>query len=115
MHELSIALNILEIAEEEAERRGLTGVIAIHLKLGPLSGVVPQALQSAYGLAREGSALRGAGLVIEEVPLIVYCPACDAERSAISVQQLCCAQCGTVTPHIVSGHELDIAALEIQA
>ena len=115
MHELSIALNILEIAEEEAERRGLVGVVAIHLRLGPLSGVVPEALRSAYGLAREGSSLAGAGLVIEEVPLIVYCPACDAERSAVSVQQLCCVECGTVTPQVVSGRELDIAALEIES
>jgi hydrogenase nickel incorporation protein HypA/HybF len=39
MHELSIAMSIVELAEEEAERRGVQ-VTAVHLKLGALSGVV---------------------------------------------------------------------------
>ena len=40
MHELSIAMSILDVAEEEAERQGGARVVAVHLKLGPLSGVV---------------------------------------------------------------------------
>ena len=35
MHELSIAMSIVEMAEEEAERRGVQ-VNAVHLKLGAL-------------------------------------------------------------------------------
>jgi len=48
MHELSIAMSILDLAQEEADRNGGATVAAIHLKIGPLSGVVPQALESAY-------------------------------------------------------------------
>ena len=88
---------------------------AIHLKLGPLSGVAPEALRSAYDLAREDSPLKAARLVIEEMPLVVYCPACDAERPATSPQQKQCSACGTVAPRVVSGDELEIAALEIEA
>src|SRR5947199_5996144 len=97
MHELSIALSILEVAGEEAERR--TGrVVAVHLKLGPLSGVVKEALVSAFGLAREGTALERAELVVEEVPIVAHCPACAAECSPASVQELCCPACGSPTP-----------------
>ena len=39
MHELSIAASIVDLAEEEAERRAVR-VVAIHLTLGALSGVV---------------------------------------------------------------------------
>ena len=67
MHELSIALSILDFAAEEAERRG-GRVVAVHLRLGPLSGVVKEALLSAYELAREGTPLAAAALVVEEVP-----------------------------------------------
>jgi hydrogenase nickel incorporation protein HypA/HybF len=113
MHELSIAMNILEMAKEEASRQGGGEVLAIHLRLGPLSGILPAALQSAYDLARNGSALASAKLVIQEVPLVAYCSACCAERNLESPWQLCCPTCGTPTPEIVRGRELEVTALEI--
>jgi hydrogenase nickel incorporation protein HypA/HybF len=114
MHELSIAISILELAEEEAERQGGGGVVAIHLRLGPLSGVVPAALRSAYDLAREGSSLPKAALVIEEVPLLAYCPVCLTERALPSAAHLCCPVCGAPTPEVVCGRELEVTALEIE-
>ncbi len=115
MHELSVALNILDVAAELAERHGGGRVLAIHLKLGPLSGVVKGALLSAYELAREGSPLAGARLLVEDVPVVAYCPACAAERPVASVQELCCSACGTPAPEVVTGRELDIAALELES
>jgi hydrogenase nickel incorporation protein HypA/HybF len=112
MHELSIALSILEIAGEEAGRRG-GWVAAVHLKLGPLSGVVKGALVSAYDLAREGTPLAGAELVVEEVPVTIYCPACASDRAPVSPWELYCPSCGTPTPEVVTGRELEVVALEI--
>jgi len=113
MHELSIALSILDAAAEAAEQHGTARVRAIHLKLGLLSGVVPKALLSAYELAREGSSLAEAELVIVEIPVVAYCPNCRAPR-AVTVQLLCCAECGTPTPEVLSGRELEVVALEIE-
>jgi hydrogenase nickel incorporation protein HypA/HybF len=115
MHELSIALSILDFAAEESARQGGNRVAAIHLRLGPLSGVAHEALRSAYDLARESSATSEAELLIEAVPLIVYCPACRVERTLASPQELCCPECGTPTPDIVHGRELEVVALEIEA
>src|SRR5262245_54812014 len=115
MHELSIALSILDLAAEEAARHGGGRVAAIHLRLGPLSGVVKDALLSAYELAREGSPLETADLVIEETPLVAYCPACAAERALASAQRLSCPDCGTPTPDVVRGRELEVVALEVEA
>ena len=114
MHELSIALSILDLAAEEAGRQGGGRVAAVHLRLGPLSGVVKESLRSAYELAREASPWPAAELVIEEVPLVAYCPACAAEREPPSLQELCCPACGTPTPKIVRGRELEVTALEIE-
>jgi hydrogenase nickel incorporation protein HypA/HybF len=114
MHELSIALSIVDVAAEEAERRA-GRVVAVHLKLGPLAGVVKDALVSAYGLAREGTALERADLVVEEVPVVAYCPACAAERTLPSAQEMCCPTCGSPTPQIVRGRELEVVALEIES
>ena len=83
------------------------------MKLGPLSGVVKDALVTAYAVAREGTGLAEAELIIEEVPLLVQCPACQATRDAVSIQQLQCRACGTPTRHVVSGRELEIVALEV--
>ena len=114
MHELSIAMSILDMAAEEAENRGGVRVLGIHLKLGPLSGVVKEVLLSAFGLAQEGDPLAEARLIIEEVPLVVYCPNCQGERAPVSVQELCCVECGTPTAQVVRGRELEVVALEIQ-
>ena len=98
MHELSIALSILDLVEEEAERQG-GRVAAVHLKLGPLSGVVKRGAccrpTSWPARARRWPETE---LVVEEVPVVAYCPACAAERTPASVQELCCPDCGTPTP-----------------
>ncbi len=44
MHELSIALSMIEMATEESNKRGGAKVDVVHLKLGRLSGVVKDAL-----------------------------------------------------------------------
>jgi hydrogenase nickel incorporation protein HypA/HybF len=112
MHELSIAMSIIDMATEEAERHG-GGVCAIHLRLGPLSGVVKEALRSAYDLAREGTPLEGAELIIEDVALTVHCPTCAADREPASILELRCPVCGTPTAEVVRGRQLEVTALEI--
>ena len=78
MHELSIAMSIVELAEEEAERRGVQ-VDAVHLKLGALSGVVKEALLSCYEMACENTPLQGSRLVVEEVPVVIFCSSCQRD------------------------------------
>jgi hydrogenase nickel incorporation protein HypA/HybF len=112
MHELSIALSLLDLVEEEAGRRGVR-VAVVHVRLGPLSGVVRDALVAAFELAREGTPQEQANLVIEEVPVVVSCPRCAARKVLESAWLLCCPTCGTPTPEILSGRELDLVALEI--
>jgi hydrogenase nickel incorporation protein HypA/HybF len=113
MHELSIAISIVELAEEEAERRGVQ-VNAVHLKLGALSGVVKDALLSCYEMACEGTALQGSRLLVEDVPVVLFCPRCRAQRPLSSMQLFCCSECGTPCSEIVQGKELEVVALEIQ-
>lgn len=115
MHELSIAMSIIDIATDESELRNGAIVRAIHLRLGPLSGVIKSALVSAFDLAREGSSMANSELVIEEVPLVAFCQKCEAERTLECFQDLSCPECGTPCGSILSGRELEINAMEIES
>lgn len=114
MHELSIAMSIVEMAQEEAECRGRLRVESVHLRLGLLSGVAKEALLSCYELACEGTPLEGSKLVIEEIPVEVFCPNCRISRPVHSIQMLSCPDCATPTSAVVRGKELEVAALEIR-
>jgi hydrogenase nickel incorporation protein HypA/HybF len=113
MHELSIAMSIVDIAQQEAERREVK-IDAVHLELGPLSGVVAEALLFSYEMACSGTRLEGSQLVIKEVPIEVYCPACKTQRTLTSMQWFCCPECGTPTADVIHGKELVITALEVR-
>lgn len=114
MHELSIALSIIDMATEEASRQQSERVAAVYLKLGPLSGVMKQALVSAFDLACEGSPLEGTLLVIEDVPVTIWCGGCEAETAAVAFNELRCCTCGEPATRIVHGQELEVVALELQ-
>jgi len=113
MHELSIAMSIVEMATEEAARRNAQ-ICAVHLKLGPLSGVVKEALLSSYEMACFDTPLKGSQLLIEEVPIVVYCSRCRARRVLASMQLFACPECGTPAEEVLQGKELEVVALEIE-
>ena len=113
MHELSIAMSIVEMAEEEADNRGAR-VNAVHLKLGVLAGVVKDALLSSYEMACEGTGLQGSRLVIDEIPVVVYCPECLESRTLASIQWFVCPECKSPVSEVLHGRELQVVALEIQ-
>lgn len=115
MHELSIALSIIEGAEEEILRQGGGRVCAVHLKLGPLSGVAKDALLFSYDLACQDTALEGSELVIEDVPVRIYCLQCRAECDPVSPCRLECSACGAPASHVERGTELELVALELEA
>ena len=113
MHELSIAMGIVEAATEEAQKRGVK-VSAVHLRLGALSGVVKDALLFSYEMACQDTPLAGSQLIVEDVPVAVFCPQCDARRVLESMQSFACPVCGAPTMNILQGKELEVYALEVE-
>ncbi|HRL12340.1 MAG TPA: hydrogenase maturation nickel metallochaperone HypA [Aggregatilineales bacterium] len=113
MHELSIAYSLIDAAESAARAHNAHKVTAVHLKLGAFSGVVKGPLLFGYDLAAKGTLLEGSRLEIEEVPVIVHCPACGQDSLLPNVQLFACPLCGTPTADIRQGREIEITALEI--
>jgi hydrogenase nickel incorporation protein HypA/HybF len=113
MHELSIAMSMVEMATEKAAQMGCVQVCVLHLKLGQLSGVVKDALLFSWDVACEGTPLAGSRLVIEDVPVIVRCSVCREERNLTSIQNFFCPVCNAPTPEILHGKELEVTAMEV--
>jgi hydrogenase nickel incorporation protein HypA/HybF len=106
-------MSIVEVAAKEAAARGNPRVHAVHLRLGALSGVVKEALVSSFEMACVSSPLEGSQLLIEEVPVMVFCPSCQEAKTVASLQWMCCPHCGTPSPEVTQGKELEITALEL--
>jgi hydrogenase nickel incorporation protein HypA/HybF len=113
MHEMSIALSLIDLACEESEQH--TGrVTAVHVKVGRLSGIVRVALESCYEMATADTAIVGSRLVVEEVPVIVFCARCDRQHELAFGEWLMCPGGGDPTPDVRQGKELQLVALEIE-
>lgn len=113
MHELSIAHSLIEIADQAAQEAGANRVTTVYLRLGVLSGVVKEALLFAFELAAQDTRLADAHLVIEEVPLVVFCPQCQQNVALPTLQRFRCPHCDTPTATVVQGKEVELVSLEL--
>ena len=114
MHELSIALSIVDRATEEVERHPGALVSAVHLRVGALSGVIKEALLFSWEIACQGSSVEGSRLVIEDVPVTILCARCQKETETHSLQAFSCSTCGQFSSEVIRGRELEVVALELE-
>ena len=113
MHEMGIAMQIVEIAtasipDDIADVR----VERINLKVGKLAAVVPESLRFCFEIVAKDTLLAGADLVIEEILISAKCNDCHAEWT-IHEPVFTCNQCNSGAITILSGRELDIHSIEI--
>ncbi|MFV2068784.1 MAG: hydrogenase maturation nickel metallochaperone HypA [Pirellulales bacterium] len=113
MHELSIAHSMIELACETAQQHGAERVVKLRVRIGRLAGVVEDALRFSFGLAAEQTACQGAALEIEDVPVTVLCPDCGEPKVLAEIYRFRCPTCGTPTPKILGGQELELVSVEV--
>jgi hydrogenase nickel incorporation protein HypA/HybF len=113
MHEFSLIDSLLRQVNAAAERHGARAITRVTLRVGPLSGAVPDSLQFAFEALREGTLAAGATLVVETTPVVCHCPRCARDFTA-AVAQYVCPTCGDAQVEIRGGRELDIAGMEIE-
>jgi hydrogenase nickel incorporation protein HypA/HybF len=112
MHELSIANAIVDAVTQEIQRRNLPPVQTIVVRIGVLSGVVPEALQFGFEAITSGTPLAKTKLQIEQVPLQGKCRDCDHEFT-VEDFVFACPLCQSGQIKVTRGDELDIAYLEV--
>jgi hydrogenase nickel incorporation protein HypA/HybF len=112
VHELSIAESIIELAIEEAKKRNSPAVVTIKVRLGEFTGVVREALEFSFEIARRGTLAERAVLEIEVVPLKMRCPQCGLVSRPIADFCVLCAACASPV-EIISGREMQVEYLEL--
>jgi hydrogenase nickel incorporation protein HypA/HybF len=115
MHELSIAMKVIDEVAKQVAGAGGGQVLAITLRIGRLSCVQEGALRLSFELASAGTELSGARLEIIDVPVRIWCPACGAEQELPGVQSLACPECGRLSGDIRAGRELDLESIELES
>ena len=113
MHELSIAMNIVEICTEEAEKAEAKRVSRVELEVGNLAGIEIDALEFSWDVAVQNSLLEGAELMIQKVEAKARCVECTNEFVLADVFGPC-PSCGQYRIDILTGKELKIKALTVE-
>jgi hydrogenase nickel incorporation protein HypA/HybF len=103
----------LTLALDEARKAGAKRVYGLRLRIGALSGVVPEALQFAFEALAPGTLAEGALLGIEHVPARFWCGPCSQEFTAEDLFSDC-PVCRTPSRELRAGREMEIASLEIE-
>lgn len=112
MHELAICSALRDEVLRIAAARNAHSVRAVHLRIGPLSGVNADAIARAYPLACAGTPCADAELVIDRAPVEVRCRTCGV-RSVALPQRLACARCGDPDTDIESGDEMLLSGVDL--
>lgn len=113
MHELSIAMRLVEMVEAEVAAAGGGRVELVRLRIGQLAGVHAAALRFAFEQARAGTVASEATLSITDLPVAVFCPNCQQVLPLPAITPLACPACGQPTGDIRQGQELDLESIEL--
>jgi hydrogenase nickel incorporation protein HypA/HybF len=112
MHELAVCQALMEQVENIALEERAAEVTAIHLGIGPLSGVEPRLLEQAFSIARAGGIAAAAELTIKSMPIQVSCKQCGQLTEALP-NRLVCGSCGDWRTSLISGDELQLMHVEL--
>ncbi|MGB8952196.1 MAG: hydrogenase maturation nickel metallochaperone HypA [Candidatus Aminicenantales bacterium] len=113
MHELSLIANLFEILNEKACEQHAKKIIFVKLKVGRLSGAVPEFLETAFEVYKNGTIAQEARLELEEVPLKVRCQKCATETIQDDFVFIC-PHCGARDLKTLEGTELLLERLELE-
>lgn len=113
MHELAVAQALVEQVDGVIRQHNASSASLIRVRIGPLAGVVPELLVSAFPLAAAGTRMEHAELDLVAAPIRVRCQTCGLETDA-AMNRLVCGACGDWHTQVVSGDELLLESVELE-
>ena len=113
MHEMSIVNGILQACIPAAEQQGAKKILSVYLKIGEMSGLVPQIVEEYFQVAAAGTSAEGAKLVIEKTPVKIRCGSCGFE-GVVKARTYRCPECESADYRIISGREYLVDRMEVE-
>lgn len=113
MHELSIAMSIIEISEKNAIENNATKISSLTLQVGKLSGIVMEALETAMISAKKNTMLHDAQINYDLILGKSKCEECGNEFDTEDIYTLC-PKCNSFKTTIIQGKELHLASIDIE-
>ncbi len=113
MHELSLIASVFDVLEEKAREHGAAQVTRVVLKVGVMSGAVPDLLESAFETYKIGTLAETARLEMVLVPVKLRCPDCGGEAVREDTD-FSCSGCGSRRVEIVEGRDLIVERIDLE-
>ena len=112
MHEMSLAINIVDLAVSEATSAGGQKINEIELSVGSLAGVMVDSLEFCFDAVVKGTPAEGARLRITETHGKGRCRNCDHEFQ-VDTFFAQCPQCKQYMVDIIQGKDLKIVSITV--
>lgn len=113
MHELSLVANLFEIIERHTREQRAAKVTGVRVKVGRLSGIVPDLLETAFDTYKAGTPAAEAKLEIVIVPVKARCRTCRRIFRPEG-QSFLCPHCGSSRWKMLEGTDLILDKIEIE-
>jgi hydrogenase nickel incorporation protein HypA/HybF len=116
MHEVSIALGMVDELRRIAKENNASGILSVSLKIGKMSGIVIDSLKFAFDAIKcETPFIAKTKIKIDEVPLVYECMDCNKTFSPQDeIRFPSCPECKSFKMRLLSGEEMKIESLEIE-
>ena len=113
MHEYSIVQSLLDSCEANARANKSEKVTKVVVKIGVMSGVEPDLLQSAFDTFKEGTMCHEAEFIINIQKVVIRCHKCNTE-STLEKNQYTCPKCNATELDIIDGEDMFLMSLELE-
>ncbi len=112
MHELSIAMSIIDIATSYAKKAKAKKVTSVEIEIGTLSGIVFDSLKFALEMASRNTILEKTDFELISIQARAECKTCgttfDMENFFVA-----CPACNSYGNKITQGKEMKVKALNV--
>ncbi|MFW2332015.1 MAG: hydrogenase maturation nickel metallochaperone HypA [Nitrospinota bacterium] len=112
MHEMSVAVDIIEIVEGQLKPGQDQNVTKVNLIIGELSGISVEALEFAFSVAIQNTNLKNSELNIESIKPVAYCNDCMSQFSP-TYKIFLCPNCDTLNVSLIKGKEFEVNSIEV--
>jgi hydrogenase nickel incorporation protein HypA/HybF len=113
VHEYSIVQSLIDLSEENAKKNNAKKITKLEIKVGVLSGVEVDLLETAFNTFKEGTICEDAEFIIHIQPIVVKCRECNQENS-LEKNEYSCPNCNSQNLEVLDGEEMYLMSLELE-